>query len=178
MGFSASNGCAIIVHMPNWLQQFFVPRLSSRFLVRALALAGLTFVVGKWVFRPMFVQGASMEPTYARQGFTFGNLLAYRWRTPQRGEVVLLRYGGSQRYLLKRLLAFAGETVEFRKGVCFVNGAPLNEPYVAKPCYWDVPPRTVAHGHVYVMGDNRSVPFESHVGGEIAAARIAGRPLW
>ncbi len=164
--------------MSNLLRQFFMPRLSSRFLVRVTMVAGLTFIVGKWVLRPMVVQGASMEPTYARSGFNFGNLLAYRWRAPQRGEVVLLRYGGSQHYLLKRLLAFAGETVEFRKGVCLVNGTPLDEPYVKNPCDWDEPPRTVAPGHVYVMGDNRSVPFEAHVGGEIAAGRIAGRPLW
>ncbi len=164
--------------MSNLLRHFLAPRLSRGFLVRAAVLAGVTFMVGRWALRPMFVQGASMEPTYASRGFNFGNLLAYRWRAPRRGEVVLLRYGGEKWYLLKRLLAFEGETVEFRKGVCYVNGAPLDEPYVKNPCDWNEPPRKVAPGHVYVMGDNRSVPFESHVGGEIAATRIAGRPLW
>ena len=164
--------------MSNLLRHFLTPNLSPRFLVRVAVVATLTFIVGKWVLKPMFVEGASMEPTYASKGFNFGNMLAYRWRAPQRGEVVILRYGGSRRYLLKRLLAFAGETVEFRKGRCFVDGRPLDEPYVVKSCGWDVAPRKVAPGHVYVMGDNRSVPFESHVGGEIAAGRIAGRPLW
>ena len=119
-----------------------------------------------------------MEPTYARRGFNLGNLLAFRRRPPRRGEVVLLRYGGQRWYLLKRVLAFAGETVEFRGGICFVEGRALDEPYVKKNAGWNVPPRKVAPGHVYVMGDNRSVPFETHVGGEIAVTRIAGRPLW
>ena len=164
--------------MSSLLRQFLAPQVSTRFLVRAAITAALTFAVGKWVFRPMIIDGASMEPTYARRSFNVGNLLAYRWRAPRRGETVLLRYGGEKWYLLKRLLAFEGETVEFRKGVCFVDGKPLDEPYVRKGCDWDEPPRKVAPGHVYVMGDNRSVPFESHVGGEIASARIAGRPLW
>ena len=157
---------------------FFSFDLSRAFLIRAGVLACTVFILGKWVFRPMVVEGASMEPTYARRGFNFGYLLAFRRHPPRRGEVVLLRYGGQRWYLLKRVLAFAGETVAFRGGICVVDGKPLDEPYVKKNIGWDVPPRKVAPGHVYVMGDNRSVPFESHVGGEIATARIAGRPLW
>ena len=164
--------------MPDMLRQFLAPRLSGRFLVRATALAFVTFAVGRWALKPMRVEGASMEPTYAQRGFNLGNLLAYRWRAPRRGEVVLLRYGGERWYLLKRVLAFAGENIEFRHGVCLVDGKPLDEPYVKLNAGWNVPPRKVAPGHVYVMGDNRGVPFEAHVGGEIAVARIAGRPLW
>ena len=80
--------------------------------------------------------------------------------------------------LLKRVIAFAGETVAFEKGVCLVDGKPLDEPYVRLGCDWDIPPHKSRPGHIYVMGDNRSVPAEAHVGGEIAAARVVGRPLW
>ncbi len=160
------------------LRHFLAPRLSKIFLVRVCVLAAATFAVGRWVLRPMVVSGESMEPTYANRGFNLGYLLAYRGRLPQRGEVVLLRYGGQHWFLLKRVLAFAGETVEFRDGTCFVDGTPLDEPYVKKNSDWTVPPRKVAPGHVYVMGDNRSVPFECHVGGEISASRIAGKPVW
>ena len=59
-----------------------------------------------------------------------------------------------------------------------LNGQPLDEPYVVKNSDWTVSPRTVKPGHVYVMGDNRSVPFENHVGGEISLARVAGKVLW
>ncbi len=164
--------------MSEALRHFLAPRISGRFLVRAAAVAAVTFVIGRWVLKPMVVEGASMEPTYARRGFNFGNLLAYRWSQPRRGDVVLLRYGGEKWYLLKRVLAFAGETVAFKDGICIVDGKPLDEPYVKQNAKWDVPPRKVAPGHVYVMGDNRGVAFETHVGGEIAASRIAGRPLW
>lgn len=160
------------------LDRFLFPRLTVGFLLRVVLLAATTWFVGMRVLRPMVVDGASMEPTYAAHGFNFCNHLAYRSRLPARGDVVVLKYGGSRFMLLKRVLAFAGETVEFRGGVCFVDGKRLDEPYVVKPCSWTVPPHRVADGCVYVMGDNRSVPFENHVGGEIALSRIAGRPLW
>ena len=160
------------------MSQFLFPRLSGWFLLRVALLAGGTWYVGAHVLRPMRIDGASMEPTYHTRGVNFCLLTAYRSRPPARGDVVALRYGGTRYMLLKRVLAFAGETVEFRQGACYVDGTRLEEPYVAMPCDWNVAPRKVADGCVYVMGDNRSVPFENHVGGEIACSRVAGRPLW
>ena len=146
--------------------------------MRITLVAAVTWAVGTYWLRPMIVDGASMEPTYAAHGFNVCVLTAYRSHPPARGDVVTLKYGGTRYMLLKRVLAFEGETVAFSNGVCVVNGQPLDEPYVVKNSGWNVPPRTVKPGHVYVMGDNRSVPFEVHVGGEIALARVAGRPLW
>jgi len=160
------------------LSRFLFPRLTPGFVLRVVLLAGATWYVGAHVLRPMRIDGASMEPTYPSRGFNCCLLTAYRAQPPARGDVVALRYGGTRYMLLKRVLAFAGETVEFRQGACYVDGRKLEEPYVAKPCDWNVPPRKVAENCIYVMGDNRSVPFENHVGGEIARSRVAGRPLW
>ena len=160
------------------LREFFLPKLSRGFLIRLAVVAVGAFAVCKFVLMPVVIDGESMLPTYSSHGFNFCNRLAYRWSRPKRGDIVILRYGGTRFMLLKRVIAFAGETVAFEKGVCLVDGKPLAEPYVRLGCDWDLPPRKIEPGHVYVMGDNRSVPAEAHVGGEIAAARIVGRPLW
>ena len=160
------------------LSRFIFPRLTRGFFVRIALLAAATWLVGTYWLRPMVVDGASMEPTYAAHGFNVCVLTAYRSHPPTRGDVVALKYGGTRYMLLKRVLAFEGETVAFSNGVCVVNGQSLDEPYVVKNSDWNVPPRTVQSGHVYVMGDNRSVPFENHVGGEISLARVAGKVLW
>ena len=160
------------------ISRFIFPRLTRGFFVRIALVAAVTWLVGMYWLRPMIVDGASMEPAYAAHGFNVCVLTAYRSHPPARGDVVALKYGGTRYMLLKRVLAFEGETVAFSNGVCLVNGKALDEPYVVKNSGWTVPPRTVQAGHVYVMGDNRSVPFEEHVGGEISLARVAGRPLW
>ena len=139
------------------------------------------FQIGMYYLKPFDGNNNDLDTMFKdlrSRGFNFGNLLAYRKHPPRRGDVVLLRYGGERWYLLKRVIAFAGETVEFINGVCLVDGQAIDEPYVKLNAGWTVPPRKVAPNHVYVMGDNRSVPFEAHVGGEIAVSRIAGRPLW
>jgi len=160
------------------LSRFIFPRLTRGFFIRIAVLTVSTWLVGMFWLRPMVVDGESMEPTYAAHGFNVCVLTAYRSRPPARGDVVVLKYGGTRYMLLKRVLAFEGETVAFSNGVCVVDGRALDEPYLVKNSGWNVPPRTVKPGNVYVMGDNRSVPFEVHVGGEIALARVAGRPLW
>ena len=160
------------------LSRFIFPRLTRGFFIRIAVLAVSTWLVGMFWLRPMVVDGESMEPTYAAHGFNVCVLTAYRSRPPARGDVVVLKYGGTRYMLLKRVLAFEGETVAFSNGVCVVDGRALDEPYLVKNSGWNVPPRTVKPGHVYVMGDNLSVRFEEHVGGEISLARVAGRTLW
>ena len=160
------------------LREFIFPKPTRGFLIRQAVVAAVVYASCKFVMLPVVIDGESMLPTYSAHGFNFCNRLAHRWSGPKRGDIVVLRYGGTRWMLLKRVIAFAGETVAFEKGVCFVDGKPLDEPYVQLGCDWDLPPKKVGPGHVYVMGDNRSVPAEMHVGGEIAAARVVGRPLW
>ena len=76
--------------------------------------------------------------------------------------------------LLKRIVALPGETVEFRKGLLYVNGNLLDEPYVRYHSDWELSPRKIAPGHVYVVGDNRGTAMVRHRFGEITMSRIVG----
>lgn len=96
----------------------------------------------------------------------------------ERFDVVGVRLAGRKVMLLKRLIAFEGETVEFRKGKLFVNGKEKKEPYVSYPCIWELPPRKVDTGKVYVVGDNRNMPMKNHIFGQTDLDRIVGIPLW
>ena len=51
------------------------------------------------------------------------------------------------------------------------------EPYVRLGCDWDLPPRKIEPGHVYVMGDNRSVSRDSRYEtvGPIPLYRVVGK---
>jgi signal peptidase I len=59
---------------------------------------------------------------------------------------------------VKRVAGLPGDTVEIdRSGTLFVNGAPVSEPYLARPVpRQGFPPTTVPDGMLFVLGDNRA----------------------
>jgi signal peptidase I len=57
---------------------------------------------------------------------------------------------------IKRVVALGGDTWEIRRGVLFVNGTRVREPYVsAERDRRDFGPETVPDGMLFVLGDNR-----------------------
>ena len=162
---------------PSRLKNFLFPHLTRRFFLRAALVALVTYILFAHVFMFARIRGASMEPTYRDGGF----LLCWRRhdasRLPDRHDIVCLRLAGPHVMYLKRVVAFAGETVEFRSGVLHVNNTPLAEPYLKLACDWDSEPVVVQTNRLYVVGDNRSVPMGSHKHGQVDRKRIVGEPV-
>lgn len=83
------------------------------------------------------VPSASMEPTLRVGDMLLINHLAYGPRLPftntalitgrpQRGDIVVFRYPRDvSQFYVKRIVALAGDSVNFRDGVVAVNGQPL-----------------------------------------------------
>ena len=129
-------------------------------------------------FRLLIVAGGSMLPTYAERGFNFCWRPAYWFSEPERGDVVVMKYGSNKVMILKRLIAKEGDTVEFRNGKLILNGREQEEPYIKGPSDWNLPPRTVEKDHYYLVGDNRSVPMQRHIFGQMHKRYLQGAPLW
>lgn len=97
----------------------------------------------------------------------------------KRGDIVVFHNpdGTSDHdILVKRVIATAGQTVDLRNGVVYVDDEPLDEPYVTGESY-PLPaqaagvvvsfPYTVPAGHVWVMGDNRENSADSRYFGAV-----------
>jgi signal peptidase I len=160
------------------LRQFLLPSLTPKFLIRLVLVAVIAYFFFGYICIPLRIKGASMEPTYHDGRWNFCWRWAYLFSEPKRADVVLVRFAGSKVMLLKRIVALAGEQVEFRGGKLFVDGKEIAEPYVIYPCTWNLPPRQVEKGHVYVVGDNRNMPIEEHDFGQTPITRLRGKPLW
>ena len=91
----------------------------------------------------------------------------------------MVRYVGRNVLLLKRIVALAGDTVEFRKGKLYVNDVEQSEPWNPPGrSNWELEPRQVEIGNVYVVGDNRSMHMEDHVFGQVSTKRLEGVPAF
>ncbi len=160
------------------LKAFLFPPLKPEFVLRVVLVAVCAYLFFGHVCTPFFARGHSMEPAYKDGSFDFIWKPRYWLSPPERGDVVTVRLAGEDVVYLKRVVALAGDEVEFRQGTLFLNGRPVDEAYVKGPCDWNLPPREVDPGNVYLVGDNRSMPMEQHDFGQTSLRRIVGGPLW
>jgi len=160
------------------LRRFLLPNPTRGFFLRLLIVVLTAVLLFTQVLIPLRIEGRSMEPTYRDGGFNFCWRGRYLFSEPRHGDVVVIRFAGRGVMLLKRVVALAGETVEFRDGVLVVDGRAIEEPYVQTASDWRLAPRRVEPGKVYVVGDNRAVPMNQHSFGQVERQRIIGGILW
>ena len=160
----------------HYIRSFFLPEYNSKLKLRLIILL-IVLPCFFLIFRPCFISGKSMAPAWNDGGFTFSYRLRYLFAPPQRGDVVCISYFG-RKMLLKRVVALAGDVVEFKDGNLLVNGVLQEEEYVKFPCKWNIAPVTVRDGFCYAVGDNRSMSHLEHKFGEVSLKRIVGGPLF
>ena len=131
--------------------------------VRTLVLAVLAVVIlFTFVGRLSRVDGESMRETL-QDGDLLVVLNAFWCGSYEPGDLVILCKEGfhNGEPIVKRVIATEGQTVDidFSAGTVFVDGVPLEEPYVREPT-WTAEgmefPLTVPEGSIFVMGDNRN----------------------
>ncbi len=102
------------------------------------------------------------------------------WREPHRQQVVIFRapLAGSPDYV-KRVIGLPGDKLEIRRGVVWVNGAPLAEPYLGVPLNpnENFGPVTVPPASYFVLGDNRENSYDSRYWGFVPTSAIVGTPV-
>lgn len=121
-----------------------------------------------------------MEETVKDGDWHFASRLSYLFglRKLAYGDIALVAFHGESVFLLKRVVATAGDRVAFKDGRLFRNGKKVEESYVKGPCDWNLEERQVKEGYVYVVGDNRSFAMEGHVFGQAARGQVRGVVLW
>ncbi len=159
------------------LHQFLFPTINKKFLIRLSIITIFSYIFFGHILTPFIIRGLSMEPTYHDGSINFCLKLRYLFSRPKRFDVVAIKLT-DRRWLLKRIVALEGEEIEFRKGILFVNGKAIEEPYVKYRSNWDLSPRRVQSGYIYVVGDNREMPIENHIFGQTKIDRIIGSPIW
>jgi len=103
-------------------------------IVLALGIGGLIFL--KYSLEVFTIPSSSMEPLLKIKDKVMADEITVQLRPPVRGEVVLFKYPcDEKRTYIKRVIALAGDTVEVRCHVVYVNGEPLKSDLVDKTTY-------------------------------------------
>lgn len=132
----------------------------------ALVMAVIIFL-NTYVFFNVLVDGPSMEPTM----YTGDVLMAVKTDDIKRGDIIVIdgeKYNTSTKsydWLIKRAIAFEGEKVEIKDGKVYINGNPLDEPYlpegrITEEHNW-IGEITVGVGQIFYLGDNRGNSSDS-----------------
>lgn len=150
-------------------------------VVQTVAIAVVAvFLVRTFVAQPFLVSGASMEPTFENGDYLLVDELAYRFREPERGEVIVFRYPGDERsFYIKRIIGLPGERVVIKNGTVEIwNGEKeivLHEAYLSPlPRGGDSFDTTLGESQYFMMGDNRNFSFDSRNWGPLARSEIMG----
>ena len=155
------------------------------------------------IFAGFYIQDESMLPTLngAKGEVTGDYIFVNRFAEPERFDIVIINddYDPSDtKNIIKRVVAFGGDTVKFEDGVLWLkyNGEEefvrIDEPYIdpgnntstanASGHYnhhYNYPEHTVKEGHMFLVGDNRNVSSDSRYntngnGGDYAMDKLVG----
>jgi signal peptidase I len=146
------------------------------------------------VANPYRVPSSSMEPTLhcarpvdgcqsSSSDRVVANRFIYRFRDPRRGEIVVFHAPAKTQQVcneggtfVKRIIGLPGEVVSERRGVVYIDGRRLEEPYVepslrdARTQQW---PRVPSDSY-FMMGDNRSHSCDSRQWGTVPRSSLIG----
>jgi len=151
-------------------------------LLHDLAVAVVfCFFLVTFVAQAFRVQGASMLPLLGDDERIIVNKFVYRFQPIRRGDVVVFWYPRDPSVsFIKRVVGLAGDVVEIRRGVLYVNGSRREEPYLY-PQYRDTksyPAHEVQPGHCFVLGDHRNHSNDSRGWGDVPEKYVYGKALF
>lgn len=133
---------------------------------------------GVQVFQQM---DSSMEPAVPAGKHVLVSAWAY-WRgEPQVGDIIAFQYPSNPNVAdLKRVVATGGSTVSIRGGTTYIDGQPVQEPYLpaGQRLATDslkLSATRIPSGSYFVMGDNRDASQDSRDYGPIPRDRILGK---
>ena len=136
-----------------------------------------------FIVQPFFVKGASMEATFDDGDYILIDEISYRFKQPQRGDIVIFRYPEDRsQFFIKRVIGLPEETVEIKNDQVIIHnkqhpeGFVLNEPYLAPDQYTAGDFRVKLDPQEYfVLGDNRLQSSDSRRWGPVNSSSITGR---
>lgn len=137
-----------------------------------------------FLFEPFFVKGESMEPNFHNWDYLIIDKLTYRFKNPQRGDVIVFHPPFDNRiYYIKRIIGLPGERLVIEESKITIfnkehpNGFVLSEDYIKNHYTLGKIDVQLKEDEYFVLGDNREVSYDSRKWGPVKRDKIIGRVL-
>ena len=162
---------------------------------QAILITLVIFLIYNFFFATTTVYNTSMYPTLVEKDMLF----MVKMGTIEQGDIVsfksdltlsaddynglnfiqkILHKEGERKNLIKRVIAGPNDSIEISNGVVMVNGTAVDEPYISTATNKNVELQTVPEGMFFMMGDNRSVSYDSRDLGFVSEDEIIGKVVF
>lgn len=142
------------------------------------------FYVGIYVVHESMRPTLNGAQTLSQRGGDY--IYVNKYAEPDYGDIVIVRRGENDN-IVKRVIAFGGDTVKLDGGKVWVNGEEINEYYI-DPAYNDPDilknnyanvvnkekEHVVAENCMYLLGDNRNASSDSRENGDYPVSSLVG----
>lgn len=136
--------------------------------IKDILIAVVISIIIMQFIKPTIVREHSMEETLRENDYILLSRQAYGlFGEPQRGDIVVFEsdlkmQDGSNKLLVKRIIAIPGDTISIEDGWVIVNGQQIKEDYT-KDGYTvsEMEEISIPDGYLFAMGDNRQNSMDS-----------------
>jgi signal peptidase I len=146
-----------------------------------LVSAAASVLIITFLYQPVRVEGTSMLPQLEDRDRVFINKFVYHISTIERGDVVVFRYPRDpEKSYIKRVIALPGDRLWIDHGEVWLNGKRQSEKYLPNE-YRDsrsMAEIVVPEDSYFMMGDHRSISFDSRDFGPVERSLIYGKAVF
>jgi len=156
--------------------------------IKAIGIAiVLALGIRTYLFAPILVDGASMEPTLHDRERIVLNKFGVDIEDIERFDVIVFHATEEKDYI-KRVIGLPGDYIEYKDDVLYVNNKAYDENYLDEYKEQEIGQltedftldeitgsATVPEGQLFVMGDNRQNSLDSRIIGTIPIDQVVGK---
>ncbi|NET53155.1 MAG: signal peptidase I, partial [Merismopedia sp. SIO2A8] len=162
-----------------WLELLYIGAMSL----------GLAFGIRTLIAEARYIPSESMLPTLEVDDRLIIEKVGYRFREPQRGDIVVFnptdtikeRQPDLKDALIKRIVGVPGDTIKLREGVVCINDQVMTEYYIHEELvspndeHYSWGPKVIPSDSYLVLGDNRRNSYDGVFWGLLPKDKIIGR---
>ena len=157
-------------------------RIIKEIVSDAIIFVICLFLVPHFVAEGVRVKGSSMENTLHNKDRLIVEKITTSIGTIERFDIIILDpHNQEDEYWIKRVIGLPGETIQIIGEDIFINGKILDESYGKDPLVYAgiaASPLKLADDEYFVLGDNRTISFDSRDVGAIKKSDIEGRAFF